>query len=797
MEIKKILLLENSDEDAHKILDILTSSDLHPEVNVVPDRTAFLDGLKTLQPDIILSDIDLTGFDGFDALSIVKRSFSDIPFIFVAGTVGEEMAVKACKSGATDFILKTNLSRLVPAVKKAINEGIILTERKNLHQTLKESEARYRTLVENLPVGVFRTSIGPPAILLQANQATATMHGFSSINQMINFHVRNLYYNPEERKEFTEQIIKQGKVKDRLIRMIKTNGEPFWASITASCHFGHDGKPEWIDGTIEDVTEKREIEDKLNIYSKFFETLVNTIDNPVFYKNTEFRFQGCNKVFSNLLFGLPPEKIINKTLYDFKGALPHDLIEMMNRKDSELLSNPGTQKYESIIKCSDGKTRHFHTSKSTYYSPDGKVAGLVGIMTDITDRVASENELRRINEEFNLLINSINSLIIGVSTKDRIFHWNPYAEEILGIKSENVKNTNFSLSGINWDWQKIYEAIALCMVETRTVKLDDVRFMHTNGKEGVLGLTVNPLVRGGVILEGFIILGNDLTEQKILEEQLLQSRKLEAIGQLAAGVAHEINTPMQYVGDNIQFIKKSITGLLEMLSLYDSTLKKRSGDNSISRELEQADNLSRKIKLPFVIEELPKALDQSLEGIERISRIVQSMKAFSHPGTGQKIPTNINKSIENTVTVTRNEWKYDCELRLDLDPGLPQVPCIESEFNQVMLNLIINAVDAIRDSNRDSGTAGGLIKIKTSGDGDNAVIEIEDNGTGIPENIKDRIFDPFFTTKEVGKGTGQGLAISHSIIVEKHGGSLFFKSEEGKGTIFIIKLPINEEQLQL
>jgi len=764
-------------------------------IHLVSDRENFIDSLKTLNPDIILSDLDIPGFDGFEALKIAGNLSSDTPFIFVTGAAGEEMAVTALKSGAKDFILKKNLERLIPSVKRAINERKIIAERKKLYQTLKEKEERYRTLVENLPVGVFRTSITPPAVVLQANHVTAAMHGFSSIEQIINIPVKNLYFNPEDRKVFTKEIIEQDKVKNKLIRMKKTTGEPFWASITASCHFNQSAKPEWIDGIIEDVTEKKEIEDKLSGYLKFFETLVNTIDNPVYYKNIEYRYQGCNKVFSNLIFGLPPEKIINKTVYDFAGSLPDAIIEMMHKKDSELFQNPGTQNYDSLIKCSDGKTRHFHTTKSTYYSPDGKVAGLVGIMIDITDWVTSENELRRVNEEFNLLINSITSIIIGVTIEDRIFHWNPYAEELLGIKSKKLKYTRFAESGIKWDWQEIYEAIALCMLEIKTVKLDDVRFMRTDGKEGVLGLTINPLIRDGMIIEGFIILGKDLTEQRILEEQLLQSRKLEAIGQLAAGVAHEINTPMQYVSDNIQFMNKSFTGLLNILNTYERAFVKQKDNSNILQELGRIDELSRKIKLPFIIEELPRALEQSIEGLNRISSIVTSMKAFSHPGSGQKIPANINRSIENTVTISRNEWKYDCELELDLDPDMPEVPCIESEFNQVMLNLIINAVDAIKDSNKTGRSVSGFIKIKTSHDDDNAIIEIEDNGMGIPEKIKDRIFEPFYTTKEVGKGTGQGLAISHSIIVEKHSGSLYFTSEEGKGTTFIIKLPLREDQL--
>lgn len=793
-EIKKILHLENSPEDAELIMDILNRSNMNFEIHQVSDRTSFIEAITTIKPDIILSDIEMPDFDGFEALEVVKKTSADSPFIFVTGAVGEEMAVTALKTGATDFILKNNLDRLAPAVNRALDEKRTAWERKKLYYTLKESEEQYRTLIENLPVGIFRSSFTRPAVIMQANLTTALMFGFKSIEQIINMPVKEIYFNPEDRMNFTKQIIEQKRVKNRLLKLKRITGESFMAYITASCHFESSGRANWIDGVIEDVTEKIEAEEKLSGYQKFFETLVNTIGSPIFYKDREYRYQGCNKIYADLIFGLTPEQIINRTVLDLTGSVSNDLVEMFDTKDKELFKNPGTQNYDSIIKCSDGKTRHFQTGKSTYLGPDGKIAGIVGIMTDITERVSSENELRRINEEFNLLINSMTSIIIGVTTEDIVFHWNPYAEQTFGIKSENIKNARFALSGISWDWQKIYEAIAACMLELKSVKLDEVKFIRTDGKGGILGLTINPLVRENLILEGFIILGKDYTEQKLLEEQLLQSRKLEAIGQLAAGVAHEINTPMQYVGDNIRFMNKAIVGLLNMLDIYERAYQKQVKKMDNLLEFDQALDLSKKIKLPFLIEELPRAMDQAIEGIERISKIVQSMKAFSHPGTEHKVHTNINKSIETTITVSRNEWKYDAELMFEPDMAIPEVPCFESELNQVLLNMIINAVDAIKEAREKKCIENGLLLIRTKHDESSAYIEIEDNGMGIPDKIKERIFDPFFTTKEVGKGTGQGLAISHSIIVEKHGGSLYFNSERGKGTTFIIKLPLEENE---
>ena len=775
-------------------MNILNHSDLNFQIHSVSDRSAFTEKITKLSPDIILSDIDLPGFDGFKALETAKKLSPDTPFIFVTGAVGEEMAVTALKSGATDFILKDNLDLLVPAIKRAINENRILKERKKLFNALKVSEERYRTLMENLPVGVFRISVSNPGQILQANLSAALIFGYNSIEELLEATVQELFFDMDRMKEFRSDIIELKKMRNNLVKLKKTTGEPFWASISALCHFSESGNPDWIDGVLEDVTDKIEIEDKLNNYLQFLETLINTISNPVFYKDVNGVFLGCNNSFAELIMGLPREEIINKTAFDLGETIPHDLAMNYTAKDKELLDNPGIQIYESQIKCADGITRVFHFNKTTYNNPDGKTAGIVGIMVDITDRVENEKELKKINEELDILINSLSSIIIGVSVKDRITHWNPFAEQVFGINASDIIGKLFYETAIDWNWQIIYEGISDCIIEDRSIRIDNLKFSKQDNKNGILGLTINPLKKGGEKLDGFIILGKDLTEQKILESQLLQSNKLEAIGQLAAGVAHEINTPMQYVGDNLKFINKSFIGLINTLDIYERAYTKIVNLDEFSRIIRQAKELSEKIKLPFLLEQMPKALEQSLEGVAKVSGIIQSMKAFSHPGTGTKMPANINKAIKNTVTVSRNEWKYDCELQLNLDETLPDVPCYESELNQVILNLLVNAKDAIVEAKEKNKTDSGLIKIYTGCNNTHAIIRVEDNGTGIPAEIKEKIFNPFFTTKDVGKGTGQGLAISYSIIVEKHHGSLYFESDPGRGTTFIIKLPLEDKE---
>ncbi len=452
----------------------------------------------------------------------------------------------------------------------------------------------------------------------------------------------------------------------------------------------------------------------------------------------------------------------------------------------------GSNLFEWIHRRSNGENFPA-TVLLTRVEVEGKLL-LQATLRDITERKQAENELRRKNEELDLLVNSIASIIIGVSVKDRITHWNPYAEEVLGFKARDMMGTQLTACTIKWEWDRIYEAISTCISEDRNVHLDDIKYHKKNGSDGILELTVNPLKRGGDVLEGFIILGRDLTERRILENQLQQARKLEAIGQLAAGVAHEINSPLQYVGDNMKFIITSINDIIELQKRFVTHMEAASGGGSCLATAKSLHEYMSEIDLEYLTRELPKAAEQTLEGVNRISTIVKSMKAFAHPGTDRKTPTDINKSIANTITVSRNEWKYVADVETEFDPGLVPVPCFAAELNQVILNMIVNAVDAIKEARVEKTASRGIIRISTKMAGGFAEIRVADNGAGIPEEIRQKVFDPFFTTKEVGEGTGQGLSIAFAIIVTKHGGTLRFETETGRGTTFIITLPLGDTQ---
>jgi signal transduction histidine kinase len=320
-------------------------------------------------------------------------------------------------------------------------------------------------------------------------------------------------------------------------------------------------------------------------------------------------------------------------------------------------------------------------------------------------------------------------------------------------------------------------------------------------KDGtILDLYSSPVIDKNGKYYGRIWTFRDITERKraeaerqAMELQLRQSQKLESVGQLAAGIAHEINTPTQYVGDNTRFVKDSFASIFNVLRSHEALLAAVKSNAVTPELLVEQEQILATSDLEYLCTQIPTALDETLEGVDRVSKIVRAMKEFSHPGSKQREAADLNRAIESTVTVAHNEWKYVAEVKLELDPNLPLVPCFLGEFNQCMLNLIVNAAHAIGDAVKSKPDTKGIITVQTRHDGDHVEIRVGDTGTGIPEAVQPKLFEPFFTTKGVGKGTGQGLSIIYGSIVKHHGGTVKFETKVGQGTVFIIRLPLKNQ----
>lgn len=463
-----------------------------------------------------------------------------------------------------------------------------------------------------------------------------------------------------------------------------------------------------------------------------------------------------------------------------------DRVPIKGKDEISSLGNAINEMLQSL-EAADYRLRHSRDELEKLI--ENRTAELVQVNLDLKHEI-TEHELGRkaLSEAYNeihLIISSISSIMIGVDNKGMVTLWNDVASKLLSLSSDDVVGLDFFALPINWNRDKIAQEAAECVKSNKNIRMADILLRHQTDGIRILGITLTPLFLKDKEHPGFLLIGADITERRLLEDQVGRSNKLEAIGQLAAGVAHEINTPTQLVGSNLRFLGQqldTILGWLDKLHQQKDAAKTESKIPSLIMGSEKDVTLAQ---LEYFKQEAPKAIEQSLEGIDRISHIVTAMRFFTHPGSENKEIADLNQIIQNAISLSRNEWKIIAEIKTDLDPNLPGVECLPIELSQVVLNIIINAIHAIQDSGEEKGQ----IVIVSRQAGELIEVSITDNGTGIPKEIQSKIFDPFFTTKDIGRGTGQGLAIAYTVIVKKHGGTLEFESETGKGTTFIIRLP--------
>jgi PAS domain S-box-containing protein len=398
---------------------------------------------------------------------------------------------------------------------------------------------------------------------------------------------------------------------------------------------------------------------------------------------------------------------------------------------------------------------------------------------------------------------------VAESGQHKIAYCNSRVADQYGIAREELVGQDAGiLTGRNIRNRDYRPRLNAALWAGQTFQYED-DLVRKDGRKAVLGVAITPIFDSRGQLTHAVTIGADITakreearkkqelqdrlveemkerERVVLELQLAQ--KLESVGRLAAGVAHEINTPIQYVGDSVQFLRSAYDDLTRLIESIQQRIEIVPAGPT--RDALQADlsALLQKYDVNFIRSEVPRAFERTFDGVERVSTIVKAMKEFAHPDAQEQSPADLNHAIETTLLVASNEYKYVAKVNTDFET-LPPVVCNIGELNQVFLNLIVNAAHAIHDSGKDAET--GEIHIGTSLEGDTAVIRVRDNGCGIPEDNICKLYDPFFTTKEVGRGTGQGLSIAHSIVVDKHSGNIDVSSRLGEGTEFVLRVPVD------
>ena len=441
------------------------------------------------------------------------------------------------------------------------------------------------------------------------------------------------------------------------------------------------------------------------------------------------------------------------------------------------------------------------------------------LTSEVTERRHVESELRRSKDFAETVLNSMSESIAIIDIADlTIVGANKVfveaanassAEELLGLTCYGVTHGRTEQCCPPDDVCPLLELESGAAVAT----VEHVHY-EGSGEARHAEVSVSPIRDEQGAVTRVVHVSRDITERKRAEvelrdysarletalqelghaqTQLLQGQKLEAIGGLAAGIAHEINTPIQYVADNTRFLQDAFGDLLTLQERFDELIDQNAAQLSDATRA-QYRSARDEADLEYLAEEVPTAIEQAIDGVQRVAEIVRALKDFSHPGGDTKTPLDLNQLVANTIAVCKNEWKYVAELDTDYADELPLVPALSGPMGQALLILIVNAAQAIGD-NLDDEAGLGRITVSTSTDHETATIAVADTGGGIPDEIKEKIFEHFFTTKDVGKGSGQGLAIARSIVVEQHGGDIDFVSTLGEGTTFRIRIPLESAEI--
>jgi PAS domain S-box-containing protein len=657
-----------------------------------------------------------------------------------------------------------------------------ITERRRMEESLRESEERFRKVFEEGSLGI--ALIGLDLSYRQVNGALCRMLGYteSELNSMSVLETTCSADVEATKKRFATLL--RGETPSYQIRKryVAKDGGTIWGNASVTLIRDSQGVPTHCLSIVENITDR--MRDELKMFNLV--TAINHTAEMVVITGPDGVVRYTNPAFENFT---------GYTLDDVCGmganvlASPH--YDPLQYRDLWFTICGGWNWSRQFTnKKKNGEVYEEEATISPIRDERGEISGFVTIKRDVTDRVRLEAESRKMNQKLqeseNRLTRILESVPVGIALVgvDYRIRWaNRMAMDLVGARTPE------EFIGHSCDQ-------VMCGACERGCPFGEIGGASASGETTIMrrdGTYLPVFKRVQTInfeheklrLESFI----DLTERRHLEAELGQARKLEAVGQLASGVAHEVNTPIQYVGDGIRFLKDGTESMLKLLPLYRRVAAASAGGAAEPRDLEEIRWLEEDIDLEWLLPEIPTSFDRCLEGVERVARIVRALKEFAHHDERAKSPADLNHSLETTLTIARNEYKYVADVETSWGE-IPPVVCLVSELNQVFLNLILNAAQAIEDVVKNSGGRG-KIRISTKLEGGCVRIDVEDSGGGIPPAIQDRIFEPFFTTKEVGKGSGQGLAIARSVVVDKHGGSLTFQSQKGWGTTFTVLLPIS------
>ncbi|MCL4539658.1 MAG: PAS domain S-box protein [Bacteroidetes bacterium] len=761
--IYQLLHLEDDPEDAEIISNILREAGITSQSHLVSSREEFLKALGSGKYDLILSDFNLPSFDGGAALIAAREKSPETPFIFVSGRMGEDAAIQSLLEGATDYILKTKLSRLVPAVRRALHEG---EERKRLNhleamrqkalEDLQASEARFRGLLEGAPDAVIITD--SRGRITFANVETERVFGFK-VDQLIGEPLSVLV--PKRFRQMHENLVGRFNLEPHSRSLnsgmelygLKSDGTEFPADIMLSpLKMDHEVS---VLAMVRDTTAARKAEIALRQSEENFRHIYEFSPVGIISFDAKGHFLRCNPAALNILgyseAELASVKFDSLTHPDDR-SIGVDLLEQLRTGKREAVS------YEKRYLRKDKKVVWAYRIVSAVRDSENKLKYTVSIIEDITERKEAEEALRRSEDKYRSLVDGARDAIFSLSSSGIIQSLNPAFEIMTGWKPEQWIGKSFT-DLLHPDDRKKATSAFQRLLKRELSEIGEYRITKKSGGSSVLELNSTVQMRDGKVM-GILGVARDVTAQKLIEEQLRQSQKLESIGTLAGGIAHDFNNILGIIVGYAGLVKKSLREDVHLSKEVDA----------IEAAAKRGVGLVRQL-LTFARKE------------DRISR------AF-----------DVNDVVTDTFKLIQETFPKAISIRLRLSQTPLLVVGDPNEIHQTVLNLCVNARDAIID--RTGTAAGGSLEITTASFKGKDLIEkfpsiqcdeyisikLSDNGIGMDEATKTRIFEPFFTTKDRGKGTGLGLATVYGI-VEGHEGFISVSSKLGSGTTFEVFLP--------
>ena len=640
--------------------------------------------------------------------------------------------------------------------------------------------------------------------LTYVNDAFANMWGFTDKAGLINRAATDFWESREAAQTVMTSVALSGAWHGELVAR-KADGNTFHTQLSAHLIKDENGEPIALMASFVDKTQQKQAEHIISESEQRFRNLVETTSDWVWEVDQNARYTYVSPRVYELL-GYRSDELLGKTPFELMSAKEAERVK--NLFNGYLTHKMPFANIENTNLHKDGSEVVLETSGQPFFGPEGEFRGYRGIDRDFTKRKRVQGELTEALRELGTIMNSVQDLIVKTDEKGKLSRWNAYAEQVTGYNSAQLHGHDISTLLREDDRGKAAAAVQKAFECGRAEV--EVHIVHKDGSARLfhcIGVAVKDETGKVVALTA---VGRDITQQRKAElalqqekaeqeillkrlqetqNQLLQSEKMASIGQLAAGVAHEINNPVGYINSNVSSLKQYVQDLFTVLEAYQAGEKFISDQNT----LDAIHAVKQKVDLEFLKRDILDLTRESQEGVLRVKQIVQDLKDFSHVDQGEWSCADLYTGLDSTLNIVHNELKYKAQVVKEYG-DLPHIECLASQLNQVFMNLLVNAAHAIDDH--------GIITVRTGvdnntcGGGQWVWVQIADTGKGIaPEHLR-RVFDPFFTTKPVGKGTGLGLSLSYGI-VEKHGGHIEVISEPGRGSTFTVRLPVRQPEAKM